>query len=231
MRVFLTGGTGIAALALAGAPFTSGMIAKTALKSTVDLLEGPWSEWLNFLLPFAAVGTSLLMICFLRLIRPDNSKDDHLSAGLWLPWMFLVFLVIFAVWYLAEARLAVSKALNPKTLWVATWPVGLSVGLYSIFYFYGRKSERKIEHIIPAGDILAIFDRIPLETISNWLQKLLQIPGVLKPLIDDISQRFSKQFIRRDLLDRLEKRLVRWPIAGILFTAIICVFLFMLAGG
>jgi hypothetical protein len=231
MRVFLTGGTGLAALALAGAPFTSGMIAKTALKSTVDLLEGPWSEWLNFLLPFAAVGTSLLMICFLRLIRPDYSKNDHLSAGLWLPWMFVVILVIFAVWYLTEARLAVSKALNTKTLWVAAWPVGLSVGLYSIFYLFRRKSQRKIEHIIPAGDILAIFDRIPLEPISNWLQKLLQIPGVLKPHIDGVTQRFSKQFIQRDLLDRLEQRLVRWPVAGILFTGIVCAFLFMLAVG
>jgi formate hydrogenlyase subunit 3/multisubunit Na+/H+ antiporter MnhD subunit len=231
MRVFLTGGTGLAALALAGAPFTSGMIAKTALKSTANLLAGPWSEWLNFLLPFAAVGTSLLMISFLRLMRPDHSKENHLSAGLWLPWMFVVILVILAVWYLAEARLAVSNALNAKTLWVAAWPVGLSVFLYSIFYFYGRKSESKIQRTIPAGDILAIVDRIPLDPISNWLQKLLQIPGVLKPRINDVTQRFSKQFIQRDLLDRLEHRLVRWPIAGILFTGIICAFLFMLAGG
>jgi formate hydrogenlyase subunit 3/multisubunit Na+/H+ antiporter MnhD subunit len=231
VRVFLAGGTCLAALALAGAPFTSGMIAKTALKPAVNLLAGPWSEWLNFLLPFAAVGTSLLMICFLRLIQSDNSKDNHFSAGLWLPWMFMVILVIFAVWYLAEARLAVSKALNPKTLWVAAWPVGLSAGLYSIFYFYVRKSDRKIEQIIPAGDILAIIDRIPLDPISNWLQKLLQIPGVLKPRIDDVTQRFSKQLIQRNLLNRLEQRLVRWPIAGILFTGIICAFLFMMAGG
>jgi hypothetical protein len=145
--------------------------------------------------------------------------------------MFVVILVIFAVWYLTEARLAVSKALNTKTLWVAAWPVGLSVGLYSIFYLFRRKSQRKIEHIIPAGDILAIFDRIPLEPISNWLQKLLQIPGVLKPHIDGVTQRFSKQFIQRDLLDRLEQRLVRWPVAGILFTGIVCAFLFMLAVG
>jgi formate hydrogenlyase subunit 3/multisubunit Na+/H+ antiporter MnhD subunit len=231
MRVFLLGGTGLAALALAGAPFTSGMIAKTALKSTVNLLEGSWSEWLGFLLPFAAVGTSLLMICFLRLLRPDNSKGNHFSAGLWMPWMFVVILVIFAVWHLAEARLAVSKALNPKTLWAAAWPVVLSVGLYSIFYFYGRKTKRKIEQIIPAGDILAIFDRIPLSPISNCLQKLLQIPGNLKPHIDDVTQRFSEQYIQRDLLDRLEQKLVRWPIAGILFTGIICAFLFMMAGG
>jgi hypothetical protein len=71
----------------------------------------------------------------------------------WLPWNFVVILVIFAVWYLAEARLAVSKALNPKALWVAAWPVGLSVGLYGIFYLYWRKSERTIEQIIPASDI------------------------------------------------------------------------------
>jgi hypothetical protein len=145
--------------------------------------------------------------------------------------MFVVILVILAVWYLAEARLAVSNALNAKTLWVAAWPVGLSVVLYSIFYFYGRKSESKIQRTIPAGDILAIVDRIPLDPISNWLQKLLQIPGDLKPRINDVTQRFSKQFIQRDLLDRLEHRLIRWPIAGILFTGIICAFLFMLAGG
>jgi hypothetical protein len=171
------------------------------------------------------------MICFLRLMRSDHSKDNHLSAGLWIPWMLVVILVIFAVWYLAEARLAVSNALNPKTLWVAAWPVGLSVGLYSIFYFYGRKSKSKIKRTIPAGDILAIVDRIPLDPISNGLQKLLQIPDVLKLHIDDATRRFSKQFIQRGLLDRLEQRLIRWPTAGILFTGIVCALLFMLAVG
>ncbi|MGD8992905.1 MAG: proton-conducting transporter membrane subunit, partial [Desulfobacterales bacterium] len=231
LRFFLTGGTCLAALALAGAPFTSGMIAKTALKSTVSLLEGSWSEWLNLLLPFAAVGTSLLMIRFLRLIQPDYSKDNHLSAGLWLPWMFVVILVILAVWYLAEARSAVSKALYLKTLWVAAWPVGFSVGLYSVFSFYWRKRQRKTEPVIPAGDLLAIVDHIPLNPISNWLQKFLQIPGLLKSPIDNVSQQFSKKFIQRDLLDRLEQGLVRWPIAGILLSGILCAFLLMLAGG
>jgi hypothetical protein len=105
------------------------------------------------------------------------------------------------------------------------------VGLYSVFSFYWRKRQRKTEPVIPAGDLLAIVDHIPLNPISNWLQKFLQIPGLLKSPIDNVSQQFSKKFIQRDLLDRLEQGLVRWPIAGILLSGILCAFLLMLAGG
>jgi hypothetical protein len=41
-----------------------------------------------------------------------------------------------------EARLAVCEALKFETLWVATRQVGLSVGLYGIFYF-GEKANEK----------------------------------------------------------------------------------------
>lgn len=230
LQMFFLGGAGLAAFALAGGPLTSGMIAKTALKSTVNLLADPGFEWLNFLLPFAAVGTSLLMIRFLFLLQPDKSEDGHLSAGLWLPWIFMLILVIFTVWHLPEAQSAVLKALVPATLWIATWPLGLSVCIYGMVHFYLRQNKREIDPSIPAGDIVVLFYRIPFKYMLNRLQKWYQIPGILKPAIDDFKLRISNLFSRLDLLDRLEQQLMRWPTAGILFAGMIGAFLFMLAG-
>jgi formate hydrogenlyase subunit 3/multisubunit Na+/H+ antiporter MnhD subunit len=230
MRVLIMGGTALAALALAGAPFTSGMIAKTGLKSVVNLLGGPWSEWLNLLLPLAATGTSLLMIRFLYLMAPEKPGDRHYSKGLLLPWMLMLIFVAVATWKLPAANAAVSKALYPTTLWVAIWPVGLGICLSAIVYHYLRKSSRQIHHIIPAGDIMVLFHRLPYNHICKWFEKLNQLFGILRTKTDELKRHLLSQSDQKNLLNQLEQQLTRWPIAGILFTCLICVFLLMLVG-
>ena len=49
-------------LALIGAPYTSGALAKTALKSNLGFLPDGWAWALGLLLPLAAVGTTAMMI-------------------------------------------------------------------------------------------------------------------------------------------------------------------------
>jgi hydrogenase-4 component B len=60
----LRAGVALSALALAGAPLTSGAVAKGALKAGLGELGGAWYAVLDPLLLVAALGTALLMVRF-----------------------------------------------------------------------------------------------------------------------------------------------------------------------
>jgi len=62
-------GASFPALALAGAPLTSGAGAKTALKGTLGELGGAWYAILDPFLLIAATGTTVLMVRFLFTLR------------------------------------------------------------------------------------------------------------------------------------------------------------------
>jgi len=73
-------GAALPALALAGAPLTSGAGAKTALKGALSELGGVWYAILDPFLLIAATGTTLLMIRFLFTLRQAmdvTERDDE----------------------------------------------------------------------------------------------------------------------------------------------------------
>lgn len=110
------GGTLVAALALIGAPFTSGMVAKAALKGAVG--DGP----VVLLLTIAAAGTTALMVRYLVTLRRIEYDPHHVAPrALLLPWLVLLAMVLGFTFYLGRA-LAVSH-----TLFIATgaWWKGL----------------------------------------------------------------------------------------------------------
>ena len=73
------------ALALAGAPLTSGMLAKHGLKAALEALPSPWPDLLAVLLPLAAVGTTLLLARFwLAVAAADPGTGKARLAASWL---------------------------------------------------------------------------------------------------------------------------------------------------
>jgi hydrogenase-4 component B len=98
------------ALALAGAPLTSGARAKGALKAALESLGGAWYPTLDPLLLLAAGGTALLMARFLVTLRlrrvgaedgtaEGAGAENTLPMGLLGPWGALVVLsVVGPVW-------------------------------------------------------------------------------------------------------------------------------------
>jgi hypothetical protein len=110
----------IPALTLAGAPFTSGAIAKTALKSNLEFLPETWALWIGVLLPLAALGTVLKMIRFLWLLWPSTSASvGVLDAGLWRPWAFTAAMVLMAVWFLPVSLLWLPVKFSLDNVWAA----------------------------------------------------------------------------------------------------------------
>jgi len=154
-RRWLNFGLLLPALALAGAPFTSGAVSKTALKAIVTSLPSPWPEWISVLLPLAALGTTLLMARFLMLTW--SHQDSHTGAcrpaSMWLAWCTLLVAVAAFSWFWPGAdRAAHSTILLPK-LWGTFWPVAAG-GLVAWMIWRKRSSppHRRWPQI-PAGDL------------------------------------------------------------------------------
>lgn len=129
------------ALALAGAPLTSGAHAKEALKSALTLLPGGWPAWLTWLLPSAAVGSTLLMARFLVVMAVEAPGPKR---GTTLPWLCAVAASAAATWLLAPPA-AVNAA--------AAVPIAIGVGV-AVLALALRPLAAARPVRIPAGDLL-----------------------------------------------------------------------------
>ena len=198
------------ALALAGAPFTSGALAKTQLKVALTELPAPWLELLAWALPLASVGTGLLMARFLLLTSRESKQND--GIGLLPPWFVLLAAVAALAWMQADAD-TVAAVLSGSGLASATWPVFV-VALIS-FTAWRREWRGPA---IPPGDVLV------------WLERAA---ATLRCVSVPYPFRSKKIFTAAPVLISkvcsMEKILCAWPLVGCLWlfvlVALACVLL------
>ena len=136
-------GMALPALALAGAPLSSGLLAKTALKTGLAGLPAPWDILLPALLPLAALGTALLMARLLWLLA---RMQAHGGSGLVAPWGMLVGLGTLLPWVLPSADMAAWPG--------ALWPILLAAAVAALIARSGMRAPA-----LPPGDILLIVER------------------------------------------------------------------------
>jgi formate hydrogenlyase subunit 3/multisubunit Na+/H+ antiporter MnhD subunit len=137
-------GQAVAALALAGAPWTSGAAAKYLLKGALGAAPAPWPMWVDAMLPLSSFATALLLLRFMLLVARSKGRA-HL--GRWLPWGLSVLSVVVAVlWWMPDTALAGAKleGLIPIAAAVA---VALLAGAAPALLRAWR---------IPPGDVLAL---------------------------------------------------------------------------
>ena len=83
----------IPALALAGAPFTSGALVKGPVKPELAAVVAPWGDALVLALTASTLGTTLLMARFLVLVGAHRAAGMPAPAWIALPWLGLIALV------------------------------------------------------------------------------------------------------------------------------------------
>ncbi len=160
-RVVVGVGLLLPALALAGAPFTSGALAKTALKANIVFLPEGWAVALGLLLPLAAAGTTLKMARFLWLTWPrPGQAADGAARGLWLPWLGLVAATLGAVWLLPGALEVLPRKLTPEKLWDAIWPLLAGGALAALGAWLRRWFAGDVSRWLPAGDLGVLLERL-----------------------------------------------------------------------
>jgi formate hydrogenlyase subunit 3/multisubunit Na+/H+ antiporter MnhD subunit len=234
-RLIVTG-LAVAAISLAGVPLTTGAMAKAALKA--GIYEGPagWFVWLEWLLPLAAVGTTVLMARFLWLIwriemASEPAADDR---GLWIPWAGLIAGAFLAVWVAPTYyRLPVSprEAFVAENLWTSTWPALIGIALAGAAWWLVTHTPAKTRPIVvPAGDLL-----VPIE----WMLGRLRPPGPHEIIpqppdpLETIGSRWYGLFAEshpRDRTDRLSRLLARWEVAGALFLFVLGTLTLLMLG-
>ncbi len=201
------------ALALAGAPLTSGAVAKLALKHGLADLPAGWYAALNIALPLAAVGTTLLMARFWWLAaRLPATKP---KPGLLAPWVGLCVAVASVCLVPAIAGEFVAEALSPTTWWAAIWPVAAG-GLIALL----ASRRRGAMPVLPEGDLVWPLMRLGRAVAGRW-------PGAaLTDALTGLQAAGSRAghrlgAVTASALDRGEAVLTRWPALGAAMLAVL----------
>jgi formate hydrogenlyase subunit 3/multisubunit Na+/H+ antiporter MnhD subunit len=231
--VFL--GLALTALAVAGAPLTSGAVAKEYLKDAAGLSPGAWPGALDWLLPLTAIGTTLLMARFLVLVAPaavatDPRHPGMLPPGLWVPWVALLLVIAGVVRALPlhyELGVTPPGAPYPGALWIATWPIlaGLLI-VWTVRFADRRWGGLARRFQVAPGDLLLLFERF-----LRWVRRPLSGRPVEPPApAVTLGSRWYGIYAtsgRRDRLIRLEIALTSWGTAALL-TALVVGIVFVL---
>lgn len=146
-------GLALPALALAGAPLSSGYAAKAALKAALP----PGFEPLAGALTWAAVGTTLVMLRTLWLLRRDSgvaSSAHAPGAAMWTGWGALVVASLLG-WPFLDAT--VEPWPGSGGAWLgALWPLGLGAALAALVArMTARRKDGPAAFTVAPGDLLA----------------------------------------------------------------------------
>jgi formate hydrogenlyase subunit 3/multisubunit Na+/H+ antiporter MnhD subunit len=142
----------VLAVGLGGLPLTGGAVAKLAVKGPLG------SGWAATVAYASAVGTTLLMLHFLRRVAASSAAEPaaRAAAGLRWPWLVTAVAAIVVPWaiYLGLSLGTVAEAIAPKALWASLWPVGVGAALA---WWLARAGDRLPR--IPPGDVAVGIDR------------------------------------------------------------------------
>jgi hydrogenase-4 component B len=220
----------VPALALAGAPLTSGAAAKTGLKyglgelGAAVLSAGSLDLWLTL----AAVGTTLLMARVLYLLASDEgATHGHLSTGLVAPWAGLVVVVAVMAWMPGLAFLPMSAAaLTSASLWAAVWPVAAGGGVAWFAWSAPAAASWRARLHVPAGDLV-------WPVMAGWervVRAAAAIPwaAVAQAARDAAARARWPRVGLPSATARLEQALTEWTTAGVLLVLMTVIFVFLL---
>jgi formate hydrogenlyase subunit 3/multisubunit Na+/H+ antiporter MnhD subunit len=219
----LIGGMILAALALAGAPLTSGWIAKQLVKDAVDLLPGGAAGQLTLVLSLASVGTTILMARLVWLIREPTRAVSGSWAGFG-PWTAGVIVMAVGSWLLPTV-VPMPLAPGPFTrsgVWDGLWPVLLGLALSAGWWWLRQRRTASAWSACPPiapGDLLVVVERSwPL--LQAPTQRLFTTIELLERRVRTL-QDIGRVGVRPgSRIDRLEDWLTRWRTAGVLFVLI-----------
>lgn len=201
----------VPALALAGAPLTSGVPAKDGLKQALTHLPAPWPDLVAGLLPFAALGTALLMarLIWLAWHLPAPADLAATPRGLHAPWLLAVLTSAVLPWVLASAE-ARTHAFQIAALAAATWPLVLAVALST-----AALRVRLHAPALPPGDLL--------HPLAHGINRLRGVRARWRfPAMPDWAPRISRR--PRKMRENLTSRRT-----GMLWLALLATFTLLLS--
>jgi formate hydrogenlyase subunit 3/multisubunit Na+/H+ antiporter MnhD subunit len=225
-KIWVTVVLGMAALALAGAPLTSGAVAKTALKTAMVHLPAAWEEILAILLPLSAIGTTILMGRFFYTLQ-TYSAHHRVSTIEIFSWIALIVLSATVLFLLPNGGQLASAMLKPGSLWLSFWPVAAGTGLTAWVWWWSRRTGRSIPWRPPAGDLLVPVEWL-LETTGRLASKLMgKTAGVFRAHAEKETEKRADGIPKR--IETWEVGFGRWNTSSLIFATILCALLYALS--
>lgn len=218
----------LAAAVIAGAPLTGGAIAKKGLKEIAAPVSGLAAPLLDWALPLSAVGTTLLLGRFLFLIRRQMDHAHGHRHGPLLGWSWALLLgasmggAWFAVRYYDVAIKA--PALTLAESWAALWPMLLGAALL----VSGMRIFREFPYRVQAGDMVLWFERFGRALGALWRRSRLGAPETLEINLEPYVRMIVESERRQHLINRVERALASWSVAGVVFIALVLAFMTLL---
>lgn len=217
--VVLVGMAG-AALAVAGAPLTSGAYGKYVSKEAVEPIV-VWGLGLDQVLPLVATGSTLLMMRFAHVMlraevsprKPDAELFSWLGvclAGVSLPWMI-------GQWWIPQAG---QFSWEPAALWDASWPILLGLGVGAAVWWASSRGDlpgwvRADGSVVAPGDLVVAEESFVVRAgraTASAVDRGHEISG-------DTAERGSAvvgagmQWLR-DATERMERTVSGWRASG-----------------
>lgn len=209
------GGLALAALSLAGAPFTSGSFAKAWVKIAAAAMSQPASIVLPILLSIAAVGSTLLMGRFFQVLARSAQAPDHAAGkAMWIPWMGLLApTLLIPTLYPTAAPVATFTI-------AAVWPVAVGMALLLLAWAALRRGGSvKMPHL-PPGDLLEVYSAIFIGLRRAW-GHVWVTEGAECHFRGTLEKAFLKAFAAGHALEAI---LGNWQVSGLLFLFLMFVF-------
>jgi len=182
-RPLLAAVTVLPVLALVGAPFTSGLVAKGALKSVMP-------DALATLVTLSSVTTTLLLLRFLVLAWPRrDSQTVELRRVAVAAWLLLIAAGLVLPWAMADA-VHRDYAFQPGVLRDAVWPLLAGMIVAAVAARAIRPWWR-----FPEGDVVAPVERL-----------LIRVHGALAHVLEDVLRAVPgppQRLLSRSILSRL----------------------------
>ncbi len=213
------------ALSLSGAPLTSGALAKSALKPFLGGAPEIWAAALPWLLSLAAIGTTLILARFLFVLYAGTDQGHTPKPSMWAGFGLSaggVLLCAAALVPLGENRLEM-----PSPDWNQLWPVAVGIVLASAFWFRSRGRSAAQEPVIPAGDLFVLLESAG--TAGNMAGIAAKLSFSLQKGAAGVAAAIASIRLSgaHDLPPVFELVLRRLPAAGVCFTLLLLLLLFL----
>lgn len=229
-RALVRAGLVLGALAIAGAPWTAGAVAKHAAKAALGPLEAAYADALPLLMSLSSVATTMLLAHFLARVMRETAADAHIGTGMVGAWALLLLCTVFAVPAIGYFEIEVGGGAGD--VWTALWPVAIGGAAYAASIWLlrrrslqraaiGAPSAHATAFEIPPGDIVVLLERAARRLRAAAGR--IPVPGPASWQINFVHylEELAATEARRDLSRRIELRLTRWNNAALAFAGVI----------
>lgn len=219
-RRLIIGGLLILSLSLAGAPLTSGMLAKLLFKFPMMQITTPLLDWAQILLTLSALATTLLMARFLYLVWPQREVTEKNVAApltMWWSWLFLLAVVVMSPLFIP--LVTENLHLSLEMLLGALWPAVVGGIGAALVWLVVRRRRLPALLDVPPGDVLFIVEKVIYPSLAAFLAWVfVTFPKAISSLFSACCGWRGNELFSA-VVESYGSRLARWNTAIILLLA------------